>query len=428
MKKVLIITYYWPPAGGGGVQRWLKFVKYLPQMGYQPVVVVPENADYPTNDETLLNDIPKETEIIKIPIWEPYQLFKLITGKKKNEKVNTGFLFDDGKKGLVERLSLWLRGNILIPDPRVFWVRPVVKRLSKTIEEINPEVVITTGPPHSVHLIGLKLKQRKKVKWIADFRDPWSTIDYLDFFNLSKFARNQQRRLERKVLQESDLVLSVSENWKKELQELGAKKIAVITNGYDESDFANYQKVHSGKFIFTYTGLITSLRNPKKLWELLEELLKTNPKIAAEFELRLIGNIDLQVIKGIESKKHLSSKLNYMGYLSHSEVLKAYSESSMLLLLINQSDNASGHIPGKLFEYLAAQTPVLAIGEKNGDVGRILQETGNGEVFDHREEGLITDFIRTVFEGSLATNDEKIQLYSRKELSKRLIQQIENLG
>ncbi len=427
MKKVLIITYYWPPAGGGGVQRWLKFVKYLPQLGYKPVVVVPENADYPTNDETLLSDIPKEAEIIRIPIWEPYRLFKFITGKKENEKVNTGFLFDDGKKGVLERISLWLRGNVLIPDPRVFWVRPVVKKLSRKIDEINPEVIVTTGPPHSVHLIGLKLKQRKKVKWIADFRDPWSTIDYLDFFNLSKFARNQQKRLERKVLQESDLVLSVSENWKKELQELGAKNISVITNGYDESDFADYQKVHSDKFIFTYTGLITSLRNPKKLWELLEELLETNPKIAAKFELRLIGNIDLQVIKGIESKKRLSSKLNYMGYLNHREVLKAYSESSILLLLINQSDNALGHIPGKLFEYLAAQTPVLALGEKNGDVGRILKETGNGRIFVEAEQAEITTFIEECYESAVSIENSTIKMFSRKELTRTLIAEIEKL-
>lgn len=425
MKKVLIITYYWPPAGGGGVQRWLKFVKHLPQFGYQPVVVVPENADYPTHDETLLKDIPTEAEIIRIPIWEPYQLFKFITGKKKSDKVNTGFLFDDGKKGIVERLSLWLRGNILIPDPRVFWVRPVVKELSKRIDEIKPEVVITTGPPHSVHLIGQELKKRKKVKWIADFRDPWSTIDYLDFFNLSTFARNQQRRLERKVLQQSNLVLSVSENWKKGLIELGAKNVEVITNGYDEADFKDYKKVKTDRFIFTYTGLITSLRNPKFLWELLEEMLERNLDFAAKFELRLIGNVDAQVLNEIQSKKILATKLNYLGYLQHTEVVKAYSESSMLLLLINQSDNASGHIPGKLFEYLASQTPVLALGEKNGDVGRILNETGYGKIFNHSEVDVISEFILNSFEIDL--DIDKLKNYSRKELTRELIRKIENL-
>ena len=243
MKKIIIITYYWPPAGGGGVQRWLKFVKYLPELGWDPIVIAPKNADYPSTDPSLIGDIPSNIKIIKVPIWEPYILFKFLTGKKKSEKVNSGFLFDDRKKTLTEKFSLWLRGNLLIPDPRLFWIRPVVRDVKKLISSEHPEFIITTGPPHSVHLAGLKIKQLTNIKWIADFRDPWSNIDYLDFFNLSEFARKQQKKLEGKVLQNADLILSVSENWKKELLNLGASNVEVITNGYDETDFMNYQKV-----------------------------------------------------------------------------------------------------------------------------------------------------------------------------------------
>lgn len=421
MKKVLIITYYWPPAGGGGVQRWLKFTKYLPEFGWEPIVVAPENADYPSVDETLLKDIHDEVEVIKVPIWEPYQLFKILTGKKKEEKVNTGFLFDDKKKSWMESLSLWLRGNLMIPDPRVFWVNPVYKVLKKRIRKIQPDCVITTGPPHSVHLIGLKLQKKFQLKWIADFRDPWSTIDYLDIFKLSKWARNRQRSLEKKVLTSADLVLSVSENWKKELLDLGAKKVEVITNGYDEDDFIDYKKVDTGKFVFTYTGLMTSLRNPSFLWSLLEDMCQQDQAFASKFELRIIGNIDQQVLNEIKSLPLVGKRTTYLGYLPHDEVIKQYGEASMLLLLLNQSANAKGHIPGKLFEYLASGTPVLAIGDTDGDVARIMKECGAGEIF--KTQNRLKDIRRFVLDKSVAFEEEvvqEIERFSRQSLTGNL--------
>lgn len=424
MKKILIITYYWPPSGGGGVQRWLKFVKYLPDFGWQPIVVVPENPEYPVTDNSLGKDISEGTPIIRIPIWEPYAFFKKITGRKKEDKVNTGFLFDDKKKSWIENLSLWLRGNLLIPDPRIFWVRPVYRELKRKFAEINPDVVATTGPPHSVHLIGLKLHQKFGIKWIADFRDPWSTMDYLDIFKPTKYARNWQKKLEKKVLTNATLVLSVSENWKKELISQGAEKVAVITNGYDEDDFNNYRKVETEKFILTYTGLITSLRNPVSLWEILEQLLSEDEDFSNKFELRLVGNIDKQVLNFIKIKERLSLKTKFLGYLPHNEVLKVYSESSLLLLLLNNSINASGHIPGKLFEYLAAQTPILGIGDTSGDVNRILQETKAGDIFREGQYDQIKDFIISASKNKIRLDSNTYIKYSRKELTNKLINSI----
>ncbi len=420
MKKILIITYYWPPAGGGGVQRWLKFAKYLPDYGWKPIIVAPENADYPSIDRSLEKDISEEIEVIKVPIWEPYKLFKLITGKKKEEKVNTGFLFDGKNKSWIENLSLWLRGNLMIPDPRVFWVNPVYKVLKKKIKEIQPDCVITTGPPHSVHLIGLKLQKRFQLRWIADFRDPWSTIDYLDIFKLTTFARNRQRSLEKKVLTHADLVLSVSENWKKELLELGAKNVEVVTNGYDEDDFKDYKKEDTGKFVFTYTGLITSLRNPSFLWSLLEKMCRQDQEFDSKFELRIVGSIDQQVLNEIKSLPMLGKRTKYLGYLPHDEVIKQYGEASMLLLLLNQSANAKGHVPGKLFEYVASRTPVLAIGDTGGDVARIMEECGAGEIFE--EENRKEEIQQFIFERSKKRSKGNLNFYqySRAELTKDL--------
>ncbi|HPD95904.1 MAG TPA: glycosyl transferase family 1, partial [Tenuifilaceae bacterium] len=172
-KRVLIITYYWPPSGGAPVQRWLKFAKYLERFGWQPVIYTPENPESFYDDESLMRDVPKDIEIVKSHIWEPYDIYRMLTGKK-GEKIAVGFTSADKKKGVSHNLLMWLRGNLLIPDPRIFWVNPSVRFLKKYLKENPVDVVVTTGPPHSLHLIGLKLKRKLKVKWLADFRDPWT--------------------------------------------------------------------------------------------------------------------------------------------------------------------------------------------------------------------------------------------------------------
>lgn len=419
-KKALIITYYWPPSGGGGVQRWLKFAKYLPQFGWQPIVVSPETPDYPTVDKSLLKDIPAGIEEIKIPIWEPYKLFKVLSGKKKQEKVNTGILESEGKKSAVLRLALWLRGNLLIPDPRVFWVRPVYRELKKQIEIQKPDVIITTGPPHSVHLIGLKLHRKFGVKWIADFRDPWSTIDYLDWFKPSALAKKRQRMLERRVLTEATTVLTVSENWADELRQLGARKVQVITNGFDEDDFQQKEPVSSpDDFVLLHAGIITSFRNPSGLWKALDQLCQNDKEFACRFRLRLIGNVDEQVKKEISALSALSNRTQFLGYLSHDEVIGEYRKASMLLLLMNQSHNAAGHIPGKFFEYLAAGKPVLGLGDTSGDVARILEETKAGRVFEREDLELIVRFIKNC---GFASSQKRanVDAFSRKKLAEKL--------
>lgn len=427
-KKVLIITYYWPPSGGGGVQRWLKFAKYLPQLGWEPVVVSPENADYPTVDTSLLNDIAPEVTELKVPIWEPYQLFKVVSGKKKHEKVNTGILETGKKQPATMRLALWLRGNLLIPDPRVFWVRPAVRELSKRIAELKPDVLVTTGPPHSVHLIGMKLSRKFGLPWLADFRDPWSTIDYLDWFKPTALARRLQRKLEYRVLTKASAVLTVSETWADELRQLGARQVHVITNGFDDDDFSDRPAVtESAEFVLTHAGIITSFRNPSVLWKVLDDLLAENEAFALRFRLRLIGTVDEQVKAEIALLKNLQPKTEWLGYLPHNEVLNEYRQASLLLLLTNQSGNAAGHIPGKLFEYLAAQKPVLALGDPQGDVARILKETRAGVAIPATEENAIRDFVSGALTYPMSSEGKNIQAYSRQRLTRTLSGMLEAL-
>ncbi len=427
MKKVLIITHYWPPAGGGGVQRWLKFSAYLPEFGWEPVVVHPVGADYPNLDSSLLADVSDHLQTIPVPIWEPYQLFKRFTGAKKDEKVNAGFLFDDAPLNWKQRLALWIRGNLLIPDPRVFWVRPTIRAIRKQLDQIQPDAIVTTGPPHSVHLIGKAIHRRYGVPWLADFRDPWSTIDYLEKFPLSSLARKLQSRLERSVLREADLVLTVSAEWEQELKSLGAAQSTYITNGYDEKDFSAYQPRRVPSFSLAHLGFISSFRNPTALWNAIDQFMH---HASGQDAIRLVlaGNVDRAVFNSLEKHRSLAKGYDYLGYLPHSDVFKAYEEASVLILLLNNSSNSGGHIPGKLFEYLRAGKPILALGKPGGDVDRILQETGCGQCFAFDDEKGIRSFLESIyhFEWAYEPNHEKIRRFERRaltgELSKHLNQ------
>ena len=269
MKKVLIITYYWPPAGGSGVQRWLKFTKYLPKYDWKPIVYTPENPYFEVKDEALLDDIPFEAEVWKTPIWEPYTLKDKLFGKGERSQ-SAGVITN--KKSLKNKVLNWVRGNVFIPDPKIYWVKPSVKVLLKKIKEEGVEHIVTTGPPHSMHLIGLGLKKAMPpLKWIADFRDPWSELDLLDEFNLSSSSTKKHKDLEKEVLQTADVALTVSETWVDDLKRLGGGRVELITNGYDAADFELKPKTNN-EFIIGHYGLLNHLRNPKNLWKALADL------------------------------------------------------------------------------------------------------------------------------------------------------------
>ena len=423
MKKVLIICYYWPPSGGGGVQRWLKFTKYLPGNGWTPIVVVPENPEYAVQDATLAKDIPTEAEVIKLPIWEPYGVFKKITKKGKKEKVNAGLLSDKKRQSFLEKVSMWIRGNILIPDPRVFWVNPTARKLKKLIPTINPDAIITTGPPHSIHLIGLRLKKQfPEIKWISDFRDPWSEIDYLDTFYASSLARRWQKKLEQKVLDRSDKVITVSPSWVKDLQKNTKTPVKCITNGFDYEDFPEVANLAaSEKFTISHVGIINSFRQPEALWKALEELCSEDKEFSEKLEVELIGTIDKSLKVTLTKYPQLNAKTTIVGYIPHSEVTKRYSQSACLLLLLNNSKNSQGHIPGKFFEYIASRKPVLAMAPENSDVAGIIQENKIGFACDFEDKEKAKDAILSIFKNlGNPTSCMSVDNYSRKSLSKQL--------
>ncbi|MFD2541308.1 glycosyltransferase family 4 protein [Lacinutrix gracilariae] len=427
-KKVLIISYYWPPAGGPGVQRWLKFVKYLPEFNVAPIVYIPSNPNYPLVDETLVDEVSKEVTIIKQPISEPYK-FASFLSKKNTKSISKGLITEAKKQSLMERLLLLIRGNFFIPDARKSWVKPSVKYLSTYIQDFNIDTVITTGPPHSLHLIGMQLKRKLGVKWIADFRDPWTTIGYHKELKLTQKAKQKHIRLEREVLQTADQIIVTSSVTKQEFQEKTNQPITVITNGYDVEKTEAVSL--DTKFSLAHIGSLLAKRNPEVLWNVLQELTEENEEFAKHFELKLVGAVSENILKSIKLYR-LSDYLCYVGYVSHNEAIKFQKESQVLLLIEIDSEETKCIIPGKLFEYMVSNRPIVALGPKGSDVEKIIVETNTGNYFSYQDYDQLKNILLKHFtafqEQKLRSHAIGLQKYSRKELTRKLADVIHSVS
>jgi glycosyltransferase involved in cell wall biosynthesis len=423
-KKLLIITYYWPPAGGPGVQRWLKFVKYLPEFDIQPIVYVPENPTYPIVDAHLETEVSDKAIILKNKIFEPYQLASFLS-KNKTKKISSGIIPNQKKQSFLEKLMLWVRGNLFIPDARIFWVKPSVAYLEKYIRENEIDMIVTSGPPHSLHLIGLELKQKLNLKWLADFRDPWTTIGYHKSLRLSNYAAKRHKQLEHQVLNSADTIIVTSKTTKLEFQAITSKPIAVITNGFDVEKVE--KQTLDIKFSLAHIGSFLSERNPLILWESLVELLQEIPDFKSHLEIKLMGALSQEVLETI-SQFGLNSYLNNLGYVSHAVAVEHQRKSQVLLLIEINSEDTKSIIPGKLFEYMVSERPIVAIGPKDSDFAEIITNTNTGVFFDYSEKArlkqTILDYYTQFLEGKLQSNGVGLQHYSRKNLTKQLVELI----
>lgn len=425
-KKVLIVTYYWPPAGGPGVQRWLKFAKYLPDFGWKPIIYTPENPNYPIVDNTLLEEVPENIEMVKTPIWEPYQLAEKLS--KKNKKFKAG-QFDVGKnQSFMAKLSIFVRGNFFIPDARKFWVNPSTTYLKDYLTQHNINVLVTTGPPHSMHLIGLNLKKElPHLKWIADFRDPWTEISYYKHLKLTKYADKKHRNLERQVFENADITLATSYQDAENFRKLGANAVC-ITNGFDN---VNHQSVaKSQKFSLSYIGVLEQLRNPENLWQTLNEILAENTDFSNDFELKFVGRVDEKILENIE-KTPLKNHINNKGYLAHQQSFMEMLSSDLLLITNFPNSESQGIIPGKLFEYLATGKPILSFGPNQADVSKILDKTKAGKHFDYNNTIDLKAYILEIYtiwkSGASINQNANIEEFSRKKLTEKLAEILNSL-
>lgn len=428
--EVIIVSYYWPPAGGPGVQRWLKFVKYLPDVGIHPTIVVPKNPAYPVVDHTIQEDLPDAVRVVKVPIWEPLQFLKKKKGKGKPddvaERISQGII-NTTSPTVSERLLLWIRGNFFIPDARKFWVKPVKKIVTGMIarEPQRYKALITTGPPHSVHLAGLKIKEKTDINWLADFRDPWVTIGYHSLMKMSDMARSRHTKMEQKVLKNADSVLVTSRATAREFAFKTEKPIQLITNGYDVEP--NTVDQPDGKFTVAHVGTLLTRRNPEALWQALSRLVEQSDAFAKAFELKLIGNISPEVLQSIEEHA-LQDYLVQPGYLDHDQALEAMFSAQVLLLIEIDSEETKEILPGKFFEYLASRRPVLGIGPGGSIVEEMLRKTDAGRFYTYADAGRIRRQLLEWFEryqqGELKGNDSDVSAYHRSQLTAELAKTI----
>ena len=429
-KKVLIITYYWPPSGGSGVQRWLKFAKYLPQFGWTPYVLTPENPSFTIKDESLVKDIPIGVTVTKLPIWEPYDLFFWFSGWLGKKEMKQSDFVPTGKKSPFQKLSTWIRGNFFIPDARVCWVKPASRFLETFIKNQDIQTVITTGPPHSMHLIGLRLKKNNPwLKWIADFRDPWSEWDLLDALSLSSGSRKKHKKLECQVLIAADKVITIAPYHVQRLESLSGRKVDLITNGFDEDDFRGINKIKTARFTIRHVGIVDELRDPRPVMEALLELCSADADFAGHVGVEFIGNVNSAFKEYVTSIPALNAFTSFVDYLPHQQLLRLYGETDLQLLILAHTAIAPGNLPGKFFEYLASGNPILALGPVQGDAGDVLRQTQAGEIFERSDKegiksGLITFYSN--WKNRVEANQRNITSLSRSNLTAKLVSILES--
>ena len=436
MKRVLIISYYWPPTGGSGVQRWVKFAKYLPAEGWQPVIYTPENPEQLAVDASLEAEVPAEAEVIRRRIVEPYEMYKKLLRKSGHSKeaveVNP---VNAQNKSFLQKVAMWIRGNFFRPDPRCLWIRPSVKFLKEYLKEHPVDLIVSTGPPQSMHLIGRLLAKETGLPWIADFRDPWTKIFYFKHLQMTRATVKWHKKMEKKVLDDATVVVAVSPLVQQEFQAMTQTPVELITNGFDECDFTATKNTEANggpdrEFVITHTGLFAADGNPTVLWDVLAEKCSKDESFKKLMKIKLVGKTDEQILKSIEDAG-LSGNLEDMGYQPHAVAVEQQRKASLLILPLRKEPEYKAVLPGKLFEYLASWRPVLGIGQTDGAMSMILNNTKTGFVLNWDDKMSIEKYIDICWKdhlnGRLSVEDADISQFTRRNLTRRMAQLFDKL-
>ncbi|MGY6558004.1 MAG: glycosyltransferase [Nitritalea sp.] len=422
MKKpgILLISYYWPPSAGSGVQRWLKMSYFLQEMGWQVHVLTPENPDFHLRDPKLLAEIHPDLQVHPVPIQEPYQVWRRLRGQKGGD---AAAVLEEKKPGLLGRAALFIRANCFIPDPRVAWVEAASAKGAALVKSEGLQALISTGPPHSMHLVARRIKAQTSVYWLADFRDPWTQWEFLQQLPMLPFVRRKHARLERAICHEADRICTISPTFQQELQALVERPVSLLTNGFDPRDFPSSlyhpaERALGRPIRIVYTGIIDAIRNPFPFLEALLALLHV-PE-APRFHVYFVGKVSAALHDFLAAHPALADTVTLVGYVSHAEVFQYYAQADLLLLILTQSANARGNIPGKLFEYMATGRPVLALGDPEGDSADLLQKAKAGKVFLHSQQADIQEFLQTFHPQAIRPLTESLQAYSRETLARKV--------
>ncbi len=422
LKKVLIITYYWPPSGGVGVHRCLKFAKYLRHYGWEPIIYTAKNANYPYFDETNFKDIPEGITILKHKIIEPFSAFKLLSGRKKDDSSNPVYVRDK-KQSIIDKLAIWIRGNFFIPDARSLWINPSIKFLSKYINENHIDAILSDGPPHTNTAIACKLSKKYNIPWLADFQDPWTQVDYYKLLKLTKYADKKHKKMEQEAFKTASKITIASPTWKNDIEKIGAKNVDVIYWGFDEDDFKNRKIEQSNKFIISHSGQLGFDRMPDIFLKVLHDLKNEIKDFNNNLQINLAGNVDYSVIDCIKSN-NLIENTTLFGNINRQKALDLTINSNVLLLPLNKAENAMGRIPGKLFECIASRKQILCLGPNNSDVYKIIEPLNCGKSFEYNDYIGIKNYISKQYAEYLSktncTINSNIELYSVNNQTKKI--------
>ncbi|WP_303311247.1 glycosyltransferase family 4 protein [Hymenobacter sp. BT730] len=424
--RLLVITYYWPPSGGAGVQRSLKFVKHLPSFGVEPTVITvdPEKGAYPVLDLSLAADIPPSVRVLRTDTSEPFGSYKKLTGR---QQIPYGGFANESKTSLTQRFFKFVRGNIFIPDPRRGWNRHVLRAVEELYAKGEKfDAVLTSSPPHSTQLIGLELKKRYNLRWLADLRDPWTDIYYHHELNQTPLARWLDARYERQVLEQADAVLVTSPDTKRlflgKSSSLSSEKFHVLPNGYDESDFREPSTPPADTLLITHTGTISETYHIELFLSAVAECARQNPDVP--LRLRFVGKVSDGVRRQLE-ENDLTELTELIPFVPHDESVSYLLRSTVLLMAIPDVPHNLGILPGKVFEYLAANKPIICIGPCDSDAAHLLDECGAGRVLPYDAYGAMLDYLTNLCELWRANSSLDLPKlthagYSRRALTKQL--------
>lgn len=419
MKKVLIITYYWPPAGGPGVQRVLKFAKYLPEFGWQPIILTVKNGEYPAYDESLQKDIPDSCKVYKTPALEPFSLHKKFTGMAEDERIPTAVLTEK-KTNWKKKVTHWIRLNLFIPDAKIGWIPYAVKAGKHIIKKENPDMIFSSSPPPTVHLIAKSLARWSKIRWVADFRDPWTDIYHYEKNKISFFSTSINKKLEKNVLKSANKISCVAKGFFHELN----LSYTVIPNGFDKSDINISNKGNKKFFTIRYMGSLKERQYVDSLFEVLKDLSQYD-KFKNRIKLEIIGNVFESVRNKIIDKNCKYFDIKFLGYKPHTKAVSLIKNADALLFIIGKGKKGKYITTGKLFEYIMVKKPIIAFGPIGGVANKIITKTNTGKMFDYSDFTEVKNYIIKLF--NLWSNDEtpefreaKINKYSRKNLTKKL--------
>lgn len=436
MKKILIVAYYFPPSGGPGVQRVLKHIKYLPEFGWQPIVLTVSNPQYPAIDESLMEQIPKDTIIYKVPIYEPYNIYRFFTGKKKGTAIDVNVIKKDNQKiSAKEKIAEFIRATFFIPDARVGWLFSAKKGIKQILKEHQIDAIYSSSPPYTCSLIARKAKKMTGLPWVAGFRDPWT-----DFISSPKrwfLPKYIDKKMEFNTFNYSDAVECAWEGIIKDAlgkySKLDKSKFHHVPNGFDSSDFPQVAPQTNNKFTLTYTGSMYGRRNPAALFEAIEKLIKEGKIDPAFIHLKFIGRFGAEVEEMFNSASFAGS-IEKISYIPHNDSIKHLLLSDALLLIVDESKESEEIVPGKVYEYIGVKKPVIAVAPQNSAISKLIKETSSGKIAHQSEIDLIADIFLHYYNNWMANSGEfhpnidLINSFERKEAAKKLAELLDMLG